>query len=268
MWFHGTSLAAGDRLKIIGIGYPDNMVPCMVDRPHGTDNYLFMYFPTPVQVWSEGAIRPFPAHTLFLWTPGNRHTFGHPQRRWCHCWMHCAGPVVDRLVTASRIPVNQPLALANSYLPDHYLKPIHDELKETRDPDFPVLEAYLTLLIRMTDRTVNPDRQESRIPERVMEASHYLNAHLAQPITLTALADHVHLSVSRFSAEFRAAMGTSPMRFLLEQRLLHAVHLLRDRNLNIAEVSRLAGFNDPFYFSRQFCRKYGQSPLHYRRTLS
>lgn len=267
IWFHDSDLASSERLRIVGIGYPDHMVPGMVDRPHGTDDYLFMHFPTPVEVWSEGAIRPFPAHTFFLWTPGKRHTFGHPQRAWCHYWLHCSGPLVAELLNSAHIPLNQPISFGDSYLPDHCLRPLHDELKEELVPDLTILEACLTLWVRRLDRAVNPDIRNSRVPERILKATQYLNTHLARPIRLEDVAGSVNLSVSRFSAEFRKAQGISPMKFLLEQRLRHAAHLLRDRNLNIAEVSQRTGFNDQFYFSRQFSRKYGDSPLQYRRKL-
>lgn len=268
LWFHEPDVMASERMRIVGIGCPDHMAPCMVDRPRGTDDYLFMYFPTPVHVWWDGAVRPCPAHTFFLWTPGHRHCFGHPQQRWCHCWMHCSGPAVEQLLEASHIPLNQPLDLGSPYLTDRCLKPILDELKESAAPDFTILESYLAIWVRLIDRAVNPVDRSGRIPERILRTVRYLNVHLAEPVSLEKLAGIANLSISRFSAEFRTAMGTSPINFFLEQRLHHAAHLLRDRNLNIAAVAEMTGFCDPLYFSRQFRRKYGVSPLQYRRKLA
>ncbi len=267
LWFHEPDTMASGRLKITGIGCPDHMVPCMIDRPDGTDDYLFMHFSTPVQVWWDGAVRPCPAHTFFLWTPGNRHCFGHPRQHWCHSWIHCSGAAVEQLVAASRIPLNRPVDLGDSSLADHFLQPILNELKETAVPDFVILESYLTLWSRMIDRAVNPAIHGSRIPERILRVTRYLDSHLAAPLTLEDFARIANLSVSRFSAEFRAAMKTSPVNFLLEKRLLHSRHLLRDRNLNIAEVAVLSGFRDPLYFSRRFRIRYGCSPSQYRNRL-
>jgi AraC family transcriptional regulator of arabinose operon len=226
-----------------------------------------MYFATPVQVWSEGAIRPFPAHTFFLWTPGNRHTFGHPERPWSHAWIHCHGNLIAEALVASRIPLNRPVAFADAYLIERYLKPIHDELKEYVVPDPVILEGSLAIWIRAIDRETNSAARGSKVPERTLRALRFLESHLDEPLTLKDLADQAHLSISRFSFEFSAFLGTSPMDYLLELRLRQAVHFLRDRNLSISEVADRTGFKDPFYFSRQFKKRLGRSPLQYRKRI-
>ncbi|MBQ7992075.1 MAG: AraC family transcriptional regulator [Solobacterium sp.] len=64
---------------------------------------------------------------------------------------------------------------------------------------------------------------------------------------------------------FRQEMGMTPRQYLTEIRLENAAKILSLENpgLNISQVSRQCGFNDPLYFSKLFKRKYGVSPKNY-----
>lgn len=74
--------------------------------------------------------------------------------------------------------------------------------------------------------------------------------------------------MSQFSLEFKRHFGTSPVDYVLSQRLKQATYFLRDHNLTISEVALKVGFRDPFHFSRLFKKYHGISPLLYRRTVS
>jgi transcriptional regulator GlxA family with amidase domain len=50
----------------------------------------------------------------------------------------------------------------------------------------------------------------------------YISAHLAEPLTVTALAEQVSLSPSAFSRLFRDVTGRSPYQFVKELRLNRA----------------------------------------------
>lgn len=89
--------------------------------------------------------------------------------------------------------------------------------------------------------------------------------HLAEPgLRVEHLARAAALSRSSFMERFRAAVGTSPMRYLEERRLRETRHLLAETELPVASVARASGFADPLYFSRRFRSATGQSPSAYR----
>ncbi len=74
------------------------------------------------------------------------------------------------------------------------------------------------------------------------------------------LASSVQLSQSQLYRKLKALTDKTPLVFIREIRLKHAMHLLKDTDLNISEVAYAVGFNDPNYFSRVFHKEYGQSP--------
>ncbi|MBA3708198.1 MAG: AraC family transcriptional regulator [Planctomycetes bacterium] len=268
LWLRNGTGAFSKNIIINGLGMYDAMKPSMVDRKSGTDDYLLMYFHTPVHVHHDGELRPFPAHTFFLWSPGNRHTFGNVQKSWTHSWMHCSGESIPRVLAHSRIPLNTPLLLRDSHAVDRHLESIHSELTTYGVPDPEIVESLTRIWIRCIDREIHHDTEPVRMPKRLLAAVRHIEDHLAEPITLADLAHRSLLSISRFSAEFRTHLQASPIEYVLHLRLQHALHLLRDRNLSVAQVSVSVGFADPFYFSRQFRRRYGLSPMQYRRKLA
>ncbi len=268
LWPRDRAREVSDGLTIDGIGLYDDMTPCMVDRPRGTADWLLMHFHTPVVVHHAGELRTYPPHTFFLWSAGSRHTFGNTRRGWTHSWMHCHGSVVDRAIAAASIPLDRPIAFPDSYAIDRHLENIYAELTAFAAPDPVIVESYTRIWIRSIDREANPAAHPTRVPARILKAIRYIESRLAEPISLADLAHQALLSVSRFSSEFRAHVGASPIEYVLHLRLRHATHLLRDRNLKIADIATRVGFADAFYFSRMFRRAFGVSPMQYRQRLA
>lgn len=83
-------------------------------------------------------------------------------------------------------------------------------------------------------------------------------------VEVADLARAAGLSVSRFHALFKSAVGTSPMVYLSEKRLSKACLLLLTTSMSIAEISEAVGFCDQFHFSKAFRAKFACSPMKYR----
>jgi AraC family transcriptional regulator, transcriptional activator FtrA len=91
--------------------------------------------------------------------------------------------------------------------------------------------------------------------------------HLAEPIAVADLARMAYMSTRNFSRRFAAATGTSPARWLLEQRLLASLPLLEGSDLPVEEVGRSVGFASPAAFRRHFARARGIPPSAHRRAF-
>ncbi len=81
---------------------------------------------------------------------------------------------------------------------------------------------------------------------------------------IPALARAAGVSSSRLHALFHAALGLSPLQYVLRQRLRRSQQLLIGSDLAIQEVAERSGFGDPFHFSRTFRKTFGESPRTYR----
>ncbi|AUG78140.1 AraC family transcriptional regulator [Kitasatospora sp. MMS16-BH015] len=92
-------------------------------------------------------------------------------------------------------------------------------------------------------------------------------ARLDQPLTVTDLARQAGLSPRHLSRGFRAATGTSPLQWLLTQRIRRAQELLEQSDQSIEAVAAATGFGTAATLRRHFHRTVGVPPDTYRRTF-
>lgn len=100
----------------------------------------------------------------------------------------------------------------------------------------------------------------------VQQAREQMGRHLAEGITLEALARHLHVSVSTLSHRYRAETGQSPVQWLLEARINMAKGMLL-KGQTLKAVAEATGFSDAFHLSKTFKRLEGVAPRHYLRSL-
>lgn len=105
------------------------------------------------------------------------------------------------------------------------------------------------------------------VDPRIRRAEGLIAADPGAPHTVRSLAACVSLSPSRFAHLFTQQLGRSPMRALLDARLLHAARLLEATDVPVERVAAASGFTSPFHFSRVFRQRYGVPPGGYRKGL-
>jgi transcriptional regulator GlxA family with amidase domain len=87
----------------------------------------------------------------------------------------------------------------------------------------------------------------------------------AQPLTVRELARIANLSRSTFADRFSALMGQPPAAYLAGHRLDRAATLLRNDDSSVAAIAAAVGYGSESAFSRAFRRRFGASPLRWRR---
>ncbi|MBN3727485.1 helix-turn-helix transcriptional regulator [Burkholderia sp. Ac-20379] len=98
---------------------------------------------------------------------------------------------------------------------------------------------------------------------RLRRVFDYVEANLAEPITLHDIARHAGLSRMHFAAQFRLATGLSPHAFLTQRRIEQAKRLLRD-GLPIVEAALACGFPGQAHFTTVFRELTGTTPRRWR----
>ena len=92
--------------------------------------------------------------------------------------------------------------------------------------------------------------------------------HLDEPLTVADLAAHAGMSPRSFARHFTAATGTTPLRWLLDQRIAAAQKLLERTDLPMPEVARCAGFGSEVTMRQHFASRLATSPRAYRAAFS
>ncbi|WP_281180971.1 GlxA family transcriptional regulator [Micromonospora rhizosphaerae] len=89
---------------------------------------------------------------------------------------------------------------------------------------------------------------------------------LDRPLTVADLARQANMSSRTFVRHFHAATGTTPLQWLLNQRLAHAQSLLESTNLSIEQISERSGLGTAANLRRHFSINVGVTPTDYRRA--
>jgi len=99
---------------------------------------------------------------------------------------------------------------------------------------------------------------------RLRRVIDYIEAHLADDISLRDLAAQAGLSTHHFGEAFKASTGTSPHRYLVERRIRRAKELLLGAEQSIAEIAMSVGFASHSHFTDNFRRLTGTTPSRFR----
>lgn len=114
--------------------------------------------------------------------------------------------------------------------------------------------------------------RRSRVAElarwRLKRVVDYVEASLADPVSLADLAAAAGLTRMHFAAQFRAATGLPPHEYLLRRRIERAQEMLLDNGVALVEVALSVGFQSQSHFTSVFKRFAGQSPRAWRLSQS
>ena len=102
---------------------------------------------------------------------------------------------------------------------------------------------------------------------RLNRVREYIEQHLSDNISLTALAEAAGLSMYHFAKAFKQSTGATPHQYVLERKIDLAKQLLRDPNRSVLEASARTGFVDQSHFTKIFHRLVGVTPTEYRNQI-
>ncbi|MBW4091698.1 MAG: helix-turn-helix transcriptional regulator [Proteobacteria bacterium] len=102
-------------------------------------------------------------------------------------------------------------------------------------------------------------------PWQLRRAQSYIEAHLDGNPTISDLARECRLSPSHFGRAFRQTVGMPPHRWLTRRRIERAKQLLREGDMQLAQIALACGFGDQSHLTRSFTRRQGCGPGKWRR---
>ena len=89
---------------------------------------------------------------------------------------------------------------------------------------------------------------------------HLMRTHFDKPLGVEDYAYLSGRSISTFQREFKRLYGSSPKKWLIEERLKKAEELFRTSSLSVSEVAGYVGYEDLSHFSKAFRKRFGHSP--------
>ena len=95
----------------------------------------------------------------------------------------------------------------------------------------------------------------------------WASANLDEPLTVSDMARHARMSARTFARRFREVTGTTPLRWVLNQRILAAQRRLESSDDPVERIAQDCGFGTGATLRFHFGREVGVSPTRYRGTF-
>ena len=185
-------------------------------------------------------------------------------------WVHFTGGNVTNLLRSYGLTDDKKVFYCGSDLVYQQLfRAMIYELQMCKDSYQEMLEMYLRQIFIRLQRLFKTALKidNAHVVEVIDKATTFFNEHYNDPISIDEYARKTHVSTSWFIRNFKACTGFTPMQYILSKRIYNAEVLLRDTDYNIAEISRIVGYDNPLYFSRVFRKTKKMSPSEYRKCI-
>lgn len=142
--------------------------------------------------------------------------------------------------------------------------------KEFAVPGAHGVERFRALLLELSIEAMRCLAETSSHARRLSRAKaqrlvDFVAEHRGVRVTPRDLAREARLAPAYFARVFKGTFGEAPRRWLVRERVEAGARLLQDTMLDIGEVARRLGYDEPRLFTRQFRAVKGVTPSVYRR---
>lgn len=155
---------------------------------------------------------------------------------------------------ARRVPVVQDAGVEATLLTELFRRAIAGHMDEAASATVNIWAA-LWAVADLAARTAAP-----RMHPALEAATEYIEAHLADPMTVGGLARHCGISHNQLTRLFAARYGSTVVAYIRERRMRRAHHLLTASTLPVAAVAAAVGTADLQAFNKTCRRVLGASP--------
>ena len=99
---------------------------------------------------------------------------------------------------------------------------------------------------------------------KLRQAIEYIQTHLGENLSLSAIADELGMSQYYFCRLFKQSIGLPPHQYLIQQRIERAKQLLKQPELTVTAVALECGFTNQSHFAKHFRQRTGITPKQFR----
>lgn len=129
-----------------------------------------------------------------------------------------------------------------------------------------VLKTYFKLLIIHISNYYQQNKNyRNNSHYRLAKVISFIEENFTKSLTLKEMSKMANMSNSNFAKVFKEKMLCSPLNYVISCRLKKSCDLISKTDFSMTEISGLVGFEDSNYFSRQFKKHFGISPLQFKR---
>ncbi|MDQ0195159.1 AraC family transcriptional regulator [Paenibacillus wynnii] len=250
-------------LYVSSVGYWDHQVE-MVRLEGFPDFQYHQVISGEGELWVEGSRIKVGAGNAFILYPGVPHTYRPLHEPWELAWVSFNGREAARILVFGGIhssgvrQVNGEMLLSNLW----GMLAIAETRQAGQDMEFSKL---LYALLLDLSRQLTGSQSRDRHTDRLAPVLQYIEANMHRPLSLQELADTAGITPQYLCLLFKKSMNIRPMMYVNQERVnLSKALMFRETGKRIQEISQMAGFEHPSYYSAQFKRYTGMSPEQFK----
>ena len=191
---------------------------------------------------------------------------GHARNPWTFLWMDFSGETAVRMVEELSSLYGHVFDLPLDSGLIRYLKSFRNQRRSIRfvspTEGARIVCDVLALLGENLERK-DIDSPGNRLVQAAQAA---ISKNLDRTWNLSDIAARLKVSREHLTRIFRDRTGMTPQEFAAEERMQYAVRLLRDSFQSCEEIAEQTGYSSAVSFNRAFRRRFGYSPMQYRKS--
>lgn len=243
-----------------GISYVDKNYE--IERIHGDYFYVFEYILSGQGFIQENNKR-YEVHAgdAYVLRPNTyQHYKSDTQNPWTKVWFNVYGSLVRHMLSDYSLESTVVFpGVQNGEFLMEIVKTIENNPISSSD-------QIAVLLLKHIQKLAASLHVSEDFSQAAFSIKQYIEEHLAQPLSIDEIAEHVHLSRSRVLHLFKDVYNTTPYQYYFSLKMELSVSLLTRTSLSISDISEQLGFNGCQHFSSAFKKHYGMSPMAYRKN--
>ena len=127
-----------------------------------------------------------------------------------------------------------------------------------------ILSNYTYSMEQLLMTLESRDNDDSKLIQQIKQL---VDAEYGSDLSLSDVADKVHLSPAYVSYIFKKETGQTLIKYITDIRMERARKLLEEGHMKVLQIAKVCGYENPSYFNRMFKSYYGVTPKQYREQM-
>lgn len=241
-----------------------------IDRPNGTNDYLFLYLKSDVTILTEEGEVHVVEPSFLLYSKGFHQKYYDCKGPFINDWMHFDMQGADEFFQELDIPMNRLMVLQNAKDISVMMQDLRVESKQQGRYHKEILDCKIRGMfykfsdlyheeIKFSDKLNRYRRDFMEVRNRIYSFNPDNNMY-----KVSEIAASMNLSTSYFQHIYKQLFGVSVMNDIIKSRIEYACYLLLSNADSVSEIAFQCGYENKEHFTRQFKAITGYTPRQYR----
>ena len=228
----------------------------VITRPHGTGDYLFLYFPYPMHFILNDKHFTTKKDACIIFSPGMPHHF-YAETQFCNSFVHI--DATPQEMSEFKLDYGKFFYPPNISGINNTINNIKTEFLEKHTHSDVMIDSYIRQLLVISERFFVKDEGDELKQQFTAIRSDILKNY-SKNYNISNLAARTCMSRSRFYDYYKKFFNSSPKQDILNIRMEAAQILLSDKSKTTAQIAMEIGFENVEHFTRYYKKHFGIPP--------